>query len=69
MTAGGQAGEAYQAWLWQQLEAYADSTSCLSPDKSQDTEQWRQEAHSITATQVLALVLLMLPDQLIESML
>ena len=55
MTAGRPGGEAFQAWLWPQLKAYADSAGCAGTASAQgcNAAQWQQEAHTISVTKVL----------------
>ena len=55
MTAGRPGGEAFQAWLWQQLKAYAEAAGCTGAASAQgwNAVQWQQEAHTIGVTKVL----------------
>ena len=57
MTAGRPGGEAFQAWLWQQLKAYAEAAGCTGAASAQgcNAVQWQQEAHTIVVTKVLQL--------------
>ena len=54
MPAGRQGGEAFQAWLWQQLEGGAGVAGCAAPQASDESqlEQWCQEARAVSVTQV-----------------